>query len=254
MGEFKGFMKYEKQSLSELSLVERLKNHDAFQQRFSRDEASVQGARCMDCGTPFCQTGLPFGRETIGCPIGNYVPEWNDLVYRQDFKVAYQRLSETNNFPEFTGRVCPAPCEQSCVMKINRESVAIKGIERTIIDEAYDNGWVKPKYPKQRLEQSVAIVGSGPAGLSATEELNYMGYQVTVFERAAEAGGLLMYGIPNMKLDKDVVRRRITLMTEAGITFKTNTNIGVDISREELEQTYDAIILCTGAQKHVTCH
>ena len=116
----------------------------------------------MDCGTPFCQTGLPFGRETIGCPIGNYVPEWNDLVYRQDFKVAYQRLSETNNFPEFTGRVCPAPCEQSCVMKINRESVAIKGIERTIIDEAYDNGWVKPKYPKQRLEQSVAIVGSGP--------------------------------------------------------------------------------------------
>ena len=183
MGEFKGFMKYEKQSLSELSLVERLKNHDAFQQRFSRDEASVQGARCMDCGTPFCQTGLPFGRETIGCPIGNYVPEWNDLVYRQDFKVAYQRLSETNNFPEFTGRVCPAPCEQSCVMKINRESVAIKGIERTIIDEAYDNGWVKPKYPKQRLEQSVAIVGSGPAGLSATEELNYMGYQVTVFER-----------------------------------------------------------------------
>ncbi|MEB6735711.1 glutamate synthase subunit beta [Staphylococcus haemolyticus] len=249
MGEFKGFMKYEKQSLSELSLVERLKNHDAFQQRFSRDEASVQGARCMDCGTPFCQTGLPFGRETIGCPIGNYVPEWNDLVYRQDFKAAYQRLSETNNFPEFTGRVCPAPCEQSCVMKINRESVAIKGIERTIIDEAYDNGWVKPKYPKQRLEQSVAIVGSGPAGLSAAEELNYMGYQVTVFERAAEAGGLLMYGIPNMKLDKDVVRRRITLMTEAGITFKTNTNIGVDISREELEQTYDAIILCTGAQK-----
>ena len=247
MGEFKGFMKYEKQSLSELSLVERLKNHDAFQQRFSRDEASVQGARCMDCGTPFCQTGLPFGRETIGCPIGNYVPEWNDLVYRQDFKVAYQRLSETNNFPEFTGRVCPAPCEQSCVMKINRESVAIKGIERTIIDEAYDNGWVKPKYPATVRTICSDCWEWSCRPLQPKSSLH--GLSATVFERAAEAGGLLMYGIPNMKLDKDVVRRRITLMTEAGITFKTNTNIGVDISREELEQTYDAIILCTGAQK-----
>ncbi|UDI79159.1 glutamate synthase subunit beta [Staphylococcus taiwanensis] len=249
MGEFKGFMKYEKQSLSELSLVERLNNHQAFQQRFTRDEASVQGARCMDCGTPFCQTGLPFGRETIGCPIGNYIPEWNDLVYRKDFKGAYQRLSETNNFPDFTGRVCPAPCENSCVMKINRESVAIKGIERTIIDEAFENGWVKPKYPQRHLNQSVAIVGSGPSGLTAAEELNYKGYQVTVFEKAAEPGGLLMYGIPNMKLDKDVVRRRVQLLTEAGITFKTSVEIGLDITREQLEQQYDAIILCTGAQK-----
>lgn len=249
MGEFKGFMQYEKQSLAELSLIERLEGHEAFQQRFSREEASIQGARCMDCGTPFCQTGLPFGRETIGCPIGNYIPEWNDLVYHQDFKEAYERLSETNNFPEFTGRICPAPCEQSCVMKINRDSVAIKGIERTIIDEAYDNGWVKPKYPKEHKNQSVAIVGSGPAGLAAAEELNHLGYQVTVFERAAEPGGLLMYGIPNMKLDKTVVRRRIEIMREAGITFKTNTNIGVDITRDELEEQFDAIILCTGAQK-----
>ena len=132
MGEFKGFMKYNKQSLSELSLVDRLSGHDAFQQRFTKEDAFVQGARCMDCGTPFCQTGQLYGRETIGCPIGNYIPEWNDLVYHQDFKTAYERLSETNNFPEFTGRVCPAPCENSCVMKINRESVAIKGIERTI--------------------------------------------------------------------------------------------------------------------------
>ena len=141
MGEFKGFMKYDKQSLSELSLVDRLSNHEAFQQRFTKEDASIQGARCMDCGTPFCQTGQSYGRETIGCPIGNYIPEWNDLVYHQDFKAAYERLRETNNFPEFTGRVCPAPCEQSCVMKINRESVAIKGIERTIIDEAYENKW-----------------------------------------------------------------------------------------------------------------
>ena len=248
MGEFKGFMKYEKQALSELSLIDRLSNHHAFQQRFTKEDASTQGARCMDCGTPFCQSGLSYGFETIGCPIGNYIPEWNDLVYRGDFKAAYERLSETNNFPEFTGRVCPAPCEQSCVMKINRNSVAIKGIERTIIDEAYENGWVKPKYPEADKGKSVAIVGSGPAGLTAADELNHRGYKVTVYERAKEPGGLLMYGIPNMKLDKDVVRRRIKLMKEAGIQFKTGIEIGVDISREDLEATYDAIILCTGSQ------
>ena len=248
MGEFKGFMKYEKQALAELSLIDRLSNHHAFQQRFTKEDASTQGARCMDCGTPFCQSGLSYGFETIGCPIGNYIPEWNDLVYRGDFKAAYDRLSETNNFPEFTGRVCPAPCEQSCVMKINRNSVAIKGIERTIIDEAYENGWVKPKYPEADRGQSVAIVGSGPAGLTAADELNHRGYKVTVYERAKEPGGLLMYGIPNMKLDKDVVRRRIKLMKEAGIQFKTGIEIGVDISREDLESTYDAIILCTGSQ------
>ena len=248
MGEFKGFMKYEKQALSELSLIDRLSNHHAFQQRFTKEDASTQGARCMDCGTPFCQSGLSYGFETIGCPIGNYIPEWNDLVYRGDFKAAYERLSETNNFPEFTGRVCPAPCEQSCVMKINRNSVAIKGIERTIIDEAYENGWVKPKYPEADKGKSVAIVGSGPAGLTAADELNHRGYKVTVYERAKEPGGLLMYGIPNRKLDKDVVRRRIKLMKEAGVQFKTGIEIGVDISREDLEATYDAIILCTGSQ------
>lgn len=248
MGEFKGFMKYEKQALSELSLIDRLSNHHAFQQRFTKEDASTQGARCMDCGTPFCQSGLSYGFETIGCPIGNYIPEWNDLVYRGDFKAAYERLSETNNFPEFTGRVCPAPCEQSCVMKINRNSVAIKGIERTIIDEAYENGWVKPKYPEADKGKSVAIVGSGPAGLTAADELNHRGYKVTVYERAKEPGGLLMYGIPNMKLDKDVVRRRIKLMKEAGVQFKTGIEIGVDISREDLEATYEAIILCTGSQ------
>nr|MQS22889.1 glutamate synthase [Escherichia coli] len=209
MGEFKGFMKYDKQYLGELSLVDRLKHHKAYQQRFTKEDASIQGARCMDCGTPFCQTGQQYGRETIGCPIGNYIPEWNDLVYHQDFKTAYERLSETNNFPDFTGRVCPAPCESACVMKINRESIAIKGIERTIIDEAFENGWVAPKVPSRRRDEKVAIVGSGPAGLTAAEELNLLGYQVTIYERARESGGLLMYGIPNMKLDKDVVRRRI---------------------------------------------
>lgn len=153
MGEFKGFMKYDKQYLGELSLVERLKHHKAYQQRFTKEDASIQGARCMDCGTPFCQTGQQYGRETIGCPIGNYIPEWNDLVYHHDFKSAYERLSETNNFPDFTGRVCPAPCESACVMKINRESIAIKGIERTIIDEAFENGWVEPKIPRHRRNE-----------------------------------------------------------------------------------------------------
>lgn len=210
---------------------------------------SYQGARCMDCGTPFCQTGQQYGRETIGCPIGNYIPEWNDLVYHQDFKTAYERLSETNNFPDFTGRVCPAPCESACVMKINRESIAIKGIERTIIDEAFENGWVAPKVPSRRRDEKVAIVGSGPAGLTAAEELNLLGYQVTIYERARESGGLLMYGIPNMKLDKDVVRRRIKLMEEAGITFINGVEVGVDIDKATLESEYDAIILCTGAQK-----
>ena len=248
MGEFKGFMNYDKQQLDELSLVDRLKHHAAIQHRFTREEASVQGARCMDCGTPFCQTGEPFGRETIGCPIGNYIPEWNDLVYKKDFKTAYERLSETNNFPEFTGYVCPAPCEQSCVMKINRESVAIKGIERTIIDEAFENGWVQPTPPKKRKQERVAIVGSGPAGLTAADELNKLGYKVTVYERAQEAGGLLMYGIPNMKLDKDVVRRRIRVMEQSGIEFQTGIEIGVDISKEDLTEAYDAIVLCTGSQ------
>ena len=241
MGEFKGFMKYDKQSLSELSLVDRLSNHEAFQQRFTKEDASIQGARCMDCGTPFCQTGQSYGRETIGCPIGNYIPEWNDLVYHQDFKAAYERLRETNNFPEFTGRVCPAPCEQSCVMKINRESVAIKGIERTIIDEAYENEWVHPAYPEDHKDQRVAIVGSGPAGLTAAEELNFKGYKVTVYEKAHEPGGLLMYGIPNMKLDKDVIRRRVSLMKDAGVLFKTGVEIGVDVSRETLEENYDVL-------------
>lgn len=249
MGEFKGFMKYDRQALPELSLAERLTSHVAFQQCFSKEDAALQGARCMDCGTPFCQTGQLVERDTVGCPIGNYIPEWNDLVYHQDYKAAYERLSETNNFPDFTGSVCPAPCEQSCVMNINRDPVAIKGIERTIIDEAFENGWVEPRVPSQRIAQCVAIVGSGPAGLTAADELNAKGYEVTVYERAREAGGLLMYGIPNMKLDKEVVQRRIRLMEEAGIRFVTNTEIGKDISKEALESEYDAIIVCTGSQQ-----
>ncbi|NJI01263.1 glutamate synthase small subunit [Staphylococcus hyicus] len=249
MGEFKGFMKYPKRKLDELPLTDRIANFDAYQWRFTNEDAQQQGARCMDCGTPFCQTGVQIERDTLGCPLGNYIPEWNDFVYRSDFKIAFERLSETNNFPDFTGYVCPAPCEASCVMKINRDSVAIKGIERTIIDEAFEQGWVKPRLPEERLNQKVAIVGSGPAGLAAAEELNALGYTVDVFEKQAQPGGLLTYGIPNMKLDKSVVFRRIDLMKEAGIHFYCNVEIGKDMTKEELDRTYDAIVVCTGAEK-----
>ncbi|QHW38180.1 glutamate synthase subunit beta [Staphylococcus ursi] len=249
MGEFKGFMKYDKQKLAEMPLETRINHYEAYQSRFSQEDAQQQGARCMDCGTPFCQVGEMVERETVGCPLGNYIPEWNDLVYRGDFKMAYERLAETNNFPDFTGYICPAPCEASCVMKINRESVAIKGIERTIIDEAFEQGWVKPRIPSERRDEKVAIIGSGPAGLAAAEELNALGYQVVVYEKNAKPGGLLTYGIPNMKLDKGVVFRRIRLLEEAGITFNCNVEIGKDVSKSELDETYDAVVVCTGAEK-----
>ncbi|WP_086428721.1 glutamate synthase subunit beta [Staphylococcus cornubiensis] len=249
MGEFKGFMKYDKQKLAEMPLETRINHYEAYQSRFSQEDAQQQGARCMDCGTPFCQVGEMVERETVGCPLGNYIPEWNDLVYRGDFKAAYERLAETNNFPDFTGYVCPAPCEASCVMKINRESVAIKGIERTIIDEAFEQGWVKPRVAATQRDEKVAIIGSGPAGLAAAEELNVLGYQVVVYEKNAQPGGLLTYGIPNMKLDKEVVFRRIRLLEDAGITFHCNVEIGKDISKSELDETYDAVVVCTGAEK-----
>ena len=249
MGEFKGFLKYARKRQSEDDLKERIHNYDAYQHRFCNDDASEQGARCMDCGTPFCQTGSSLGKETIGCPIGNYIPEWNDLVYEGDFKEAFKRLSETNNFPEFTGTVCPAPCESSCVLSINGDPVAIKGIERTIIDEAYEEGWVEPRVPKHRLNTRIAVIGSGPAGLTAADEMNAWGHHVDVFERDVKPGGLLMYGIPNMKLDKALVERRIRLMEEAGITFKCGIDVGKEIGLDELDAEYDAIIVATGARK-----
>ena len=249
MGEFKGFLKYERRNQKEESLEDRIHNYDAYQHRFCNDDASEQGARCMDCGTPFCQTGSSAGKETIGCPIGNYIPEWNDLVYKGDFKEAFHRLSETNNFPEFTGTVCPAPCESSCVLSINGDPVAIKGIERTIIDEAYKEGWVQPKMPKHSLGTRIAVIGSGPAGLTAADELNAWGHSVDVYERDIKPGGLLRYGIPNMKLDKKLVETRIQLMEEAGVNFICDTDVGNDVSYDELDEKYDAVIIAIGARK-----
>src|SRR5687768_5324088 len=203
-------------------------------------ELRDQGARCMDCGIPFCH-------GPTGCPLGNIIPEWNDLVYRNRWRDALEMLFKTNNFPEFTGRICPAPCEEACVLGINEKPVTIKLIEQNIIDRAFDEGWVKPQPPEKRTGKKVAVIGSGPAGLGCAAQLNKAGHLVTVFERADRIGGLLMYGIPNFKLEKHVVERRVKLMEASGITFKTNANIGFNVKVEDLQKEFDAIVLCGGA-------
>jgi len=203
-------------------------------------EKTIQAARCMDCGTPFCQTHT-------GCPVNNLIPEWNELVYKKQWKQAIDRLHKTNNFPEFTGRVCPAPCEGACVAGLVDSPVTIKNIEYSIVDKAWEEGWITPKIPKFRTGMSVAIVGSGPAGLAAADCLNQFGHKVTVYEREDRIGGLLMYGIPNMKLDKDKVARRVQLLEDEGIEFVTNAHIGVDIEIHDLKSNHDALVLCIGS-------
>ena len=203
--------------------------------------------RCMDCGIPFCHKGTILNGMTSGCPINNLIPEWNDLVYRGLWRQAYERLHKTNNFPEFTGLVCPAPCEAACTLGIHDPAVTIKSIEYAIIDKAFENGWVTPNSPDQRTGKRVAVIGSGPAGLACADQLNLAGHRVTVYERADRIGGLLTYGIPNMKLDKEIVARRVNLMAEAGIDFVTNTEVGRDVTADELRLEFDAVVICTGA-------
>ncbi|MGE7907358.1 glutamate synthase small subunit [Peribacillus sp. NPDC094092] len=249
MGKATGFMDYPREKPKDRNPLTRLSDWREYTAPFSDEKLSTQGARCMDCATPFCHMGMELNRVTTGCPIHNLIPEWNDLVYRGRWKEALDRLSKTNNFPEFTGRVCPAPCEGSCTVGISDPAVTIKNIERTIIDKGFENGWITPRIPESRTGKKIAIIGSGPAGLASADQLNQAGHSVTVYERSDRAGGLLTYGIPNMKLEKDVVARRIKLLTQEGIDFITNTEVGKDITAEELQDQYDAVILCTGAQK-----
>jgi glutamate synthase (NADPH/NADH) small chain len=241
---------FQRQLPTDRSPVERVADWNEFHHHLPEADLKKQGARCMDCGIPFCHTGQLVSGMASGCPIHNLIPEWNDLVYRGHWREALDRLHKTNNFPEFTGRVCPAPCEGSCVLGINDPPVTIKNIECEIIDKAWMNGWVVPEVPKKRTGKKVAIVGSGPAGLSAAAQLNKAGHLVTVFERADRPGGLLMYGIPNMKLDKnEVVLRRLKVMEAEGIKFICNTEIGKDYPADKLLKEFDAVILATGATR-----
>ena len=247
MGKPTGFLEYKRETAKVLPPKVRIANFNEFRTPLSKEKQTIQGARCMACGVPFCQSGMMLNGMASGCPLHNLVPETNDLVYTGNWKQAYLRLSKTHSFPEFTSRVCPALCEAACTCNLDSEPVSTKENERAIIETAWQEGWVKPQIPRVRTGKTIAVVGSGPSGLAAAQQLNRRGHSVTVYERADRAGGLLMYGIPNMKLDKHLVERRIKLLEEAGVTFELNSEIGHKISSETLLKQFDAIALCTGS-------
>ena len=239
MGKVTGFMEFDRISEQNIPPQERLKNYKEFVLHLTDDEAKKQGARCMDCGIPFC---------TSGCPINNIIPDWNDLVYNQNWEEAIEVLHSTNNFPEFTGRICPAPCEAACTLNINDDAVGIKSIEHAIIDKAWENNWVKPQVPTSKTNKKIAIVGSGPAGLAAAQQLARVGHSVTVYEKNDRIGGLLRYGIPDFKMEKSHIDRRMKQMEAEGVIFKVNQNIGENVKPEDLTNNYDAVILAGGAE------
>ena len=248
MGKPTGFIEYLRELPLDRSPIERVRDWEEFHHHMDEKPLRNQAARCMDCGVPFCHTGTLISGAASGCPVNNLIPEWNDLVFRGLWREALDRLHKTNNFPEFTGRVCPAPCEGSCVLGINAPPVTIKNIENAIVEKGWEEGWVLPVPPKVRTGKKVAVIGSGPAGLAAAAQLNSAGHSVTVLERADRPGGLLMYGIPNMKLDKQVVvMRRIELLEQEGIKFVCNANVGENVEPMLLLKDFDAVVLCTGA-------
>jgi glutamate synthase (NADPH) small chain len=249
MGKPTGFLDFPRELPLARDPSERIRDWDEFHAHAKEEMLREQGARCMDCGVPFCHTGNLISGMASGCPLNNLIPEWNDLVYRGLWREALERLHKTNNFPEFTGRVCPAPCEGSCVLGIHSPPVAIKTIECAIVDRGFEMGWIVAEPPAKRTGKRVAVVGSGPAGLAAAAQLNRAGHQVTVFERADRPGGLLMYGIPNMKLDKRLVERRVQLLIDEGVKFRTGCEVGRDLAAADLRDQHDAIVLCGGATK-----
>ena len=247
MGKPTGFLEYDRETAKVLPPKVRIANFNEFRIPLNKEKQKLQGARCMACGVPFCQSGMMLGGMASGCPLHNLVPETNDLVYTGNWKQAYLRLSKTHSFPEFTSRVCPALCEAACTCNVNGEPVATKENERAIIETAYAEGWVVPQPPKVRTGKTIAVIGSGPSGLACAQQLNRRGHSVTVFERSDRIGGLLRYGIPNMKLEKSVIDRRMKLMEDEGVKFVTNTNVGVDITAEELLKNFDRVVLACGA-------
>ncbi|MBE9562962.1 MAG: glutamate synthase subunit beta, partial [Proteobacteria bacterium] len=240
MGKITGFMEIDRQDRKYVSVFERTQNYQEFVIPLTEEELNQQGARCMDCGIPYCHNG---------CPVNNIIPEWNDLVYRHQWREALELLHSTNNFPEFTGRICPAPCEASCTLNLTDNPVTIKTIECAIVDKGWEEGWIRPQIPKHRTGKKTAIVGSGPAGLACAQQLTRVGHEVVVYEKNDRIGGLLRYGIPNFKMDKRVIDRRMTQLQAEGIIFKPNSHIGFNIPAKQLLEQFDAVILTGGSEK-----